>query len=696
MADETNIKYGTGGGTNATMGDIYDGNGIKRYFDSDFNRTPYYPSDAASLAHWIITEVFQLPFDGDADIGDYLPAYDINNRDAYSMIQLSLAVELKNRDIYECYANGNGFVKFYKIGEKEADLGTIYYSVATNSFTMPCDNVLVYGYDPPPERKTTGLYDMFTIGNGELYNISEGPDKQSDGPWYYVYGDIFPECGNYREGWIEYNKIDWGDPKTIENSRLYDKYNWEELIAYAYNIQVPFFQRSSTTVSYMQSSTRIWSLGMGTGNDISYDGSLYNMNDAFENQLWIKEGEENVNCLIPVEPEHFMTLKYTDHEKFLGVKDIIIYGYKLEHIFYCHTSGVDQDPVPYVMLNTKLPTVIKLRRGTDYIINSDVVSGLIKLSFFCDVKEKYRKFFGTRGAFQYKVHPACVIVNPTAVADPVNLVNGKLKDNVTVVNTAAIYDEGMVFPLNEGQSGYVIKGLYVLVEWDNPCMYFKDERDVVTLDNLKSVSVGVLPIIKRDAPAPLGHNGSLLDQSDTIPDDDPITYQMWEFQSEYQKIVDSLENGDLKITLPFLNEEEAVDMSGYIKELKDLQRANSIETVYVCGPDANPEIGDRTPDGGVVSDITYSYQDSSQYTITVQSGPVWRDIGSGWNASINMSKTERLTLDGIVVRAAPNNSEFVVHCEKIGPLPCVNLTKEVIANGDKVQVAIYNNPQGEN
>jgi len=694
MAD-TSINYGVGGGTNATIEDLWQDNQTRRYFDTDFHSTPYAAEDAqASLAYWVIEDVFGLQFNGDI-VGSNLPAYDINNRDAYSMIQLSLADELKDERIYECYADGEGNVHFYHINNTSADLGTVYYSVETTTFRIPCDNVLVYGYDPPPTRLINDKYDLFTLVNGEDYNVEPGPGPDglsADGPWYYVYGDVFPNCGNFKEGWIEYNKIDWGDPKTIENTGLYNKYNWEELITYAYNIQVPFFQGGSTSVKFMQTSTRIWPLGLG------YDGVVYtagvsDISGAFEKESWIEDPE--TNCRVPVNPTHSLPLPYTDTEKFVSVKDIIIYGYKFDHIFYLHDKGADVDPTPYVMTTTKIPDAIKLRRGTDYVVNDDGICRSA-ISFFSNVKTKYAPFFAKKNAFKYHIHPQSVIVDQTKVIDPSNpAVIGKLKDNISDANIAAIYDEGPVFPLNEGQSGYLILEMYVLIEWDNPRMHFTDERDEVTLANLKTIVVDVLPIIKRDAPAPIGHNGKLLDQTATMPDDDPTTYELWNLTSDYQQVFDSLEKGDIKVTLPFLNEEEAVAMSGFIQRMKQ-EQINIPETVYVCGPDADPKLGDKTPDGGVVSDITYSYQDSSQYTITVQASSAWRDVGSGWNTSINMAKTERLNVEGVVISAAPNNSEFVVHCEKMGPMPCLNLTKEVIAQGDKVQVTIYNNPQGEN
>jgi len=696
---DQNKLRGTGGGTNATIEDIIEGTGdtattrsyFKEMYDTDFPSQPYpfgMPMTEYVLSNFGIS--YREPV-----IGSDLPGYDINNRDAYQMIQMSLVVKIADEQMYECYADGEGIAEFIEIGKDPAELGTLYYSLETRSYKLPCEHVLVIGYDEPPVRLIRGPYDLFTLALDE-------DDISSDevGPWYIAYGEIFPNCGNNKQGWIEYRKIDWGDPASL--SHIYSKYEFEQIMTYAYNIEVGFFQPSTTKVQFKNTSTRFWSLGLGTdqtyGPDIAYADGDFEPYNGFEEALYVQKDGERPGCVVPLDPTNKIPLPLTNDEKFLGIKDVIIYGYKFDHIFYYRTSK-DGDIQPYVMLNTMIPSAISLRRGQDYIINRDRDGGLSNISFLCDVKSEYRELFGKKGAFQFHVHSSSILhktpegkFQDTDPSDDEIL--GYLKDGSTLVRSDQIFaEEGVVFPLNQGMSGYVIKRMYLSVEWDNPCMYFEDERDVITSESLADqVSIGVYPIITKDTPAPVGHNGELLDQSELIPDDDPTTTELWQ-NTEYHQIFDSLEKGDMKITMPFLNTEGVKAVSKYILELK---QKDAPETVYVCGPDAEPRLGDLTPDGGVVSDITYSYQDSSQYTITVQSGPFWRDAGSGWSNAVNMAKTERLTLEGIIIHAAPNNMEFTVYCEKLGLLPCINLTKEIYASGDKVQVTVYNNPQGEN
>jgi protein involved in polysaccharide export with SLBB domain len=56
---------------------------------------------------------------------------------------------------------------------------------------------------------------------------------------------------------------------------------------------------------------------------------------------------------------------------------------------------------------------------------------------------------------------------------------------------------------------------------------------------------------------------------------------------------------------------------------------------------------------------------------------------------------EQIVVPGVVIKAAPNNYEFLVDLAKIGQLGCVNSTKDVISPGDKVSVTVYNHPVGE-
>jgi hypothetical protein len=105
----------------------------------------------------IIQNVFYLPLNSDStNIGSSLPGYDVVNRDAYQMVQLSLTAEMANPNngaLYECYAEPDGTVKFYTVGEENSNISTssqgasrdVLYSFTQATWKQKCDNVLVFG-----------------------------------------------------------------------------------------------------------------------------------------------------------------------------------------------------------------------------------------------------------------------------------------------------------------------------------------------------------------------------------------------------------------------------------------------------------------------------------------------------------------------------------------------------------------------
>ena len=90
-------------------------------FDQDFPSLPQDPG--TSLAAFIIEDIFGLDLaSNDRSLGGYLPGFDVVNRDAYQMVQLSLATELRDEDLVECYADGEGTVHFYEIGNNISNI----------------------------------------------------------------------------------------------------------------------------------------------------------------------------------------------------------------------------------------------------------------------------------------------------------------------------------------------------------------------------------------------------------------------------------------------------------------------------------------------------------------------------------------------------------------------------------------------
>jgi hypothetical protein len=119
--------------------------------------------------------------------------------------------------------------------------------------------------------------------------------------------------------------------------------------------------------------------------------------------------------------------------------------------------------------------------------------------------------------------------------------------------------------------------------------------------------------------------------------------------------------------------------------------SEGIQATITCNPGSEPRLGADVGDGMVINSIDYSYQDSSQYLISIQAGPMWLGA-SGWDTSVYQNKTERLQLEGIVIGTYDNNHKCQVEIQQIGVMECINGTRDIIEKGDRVTVTVHNNP----
>jgi hypothetical protein len=155
--------------------------------------------------------------------------------------------------------------------------------------------------------------------------------------------------------------------------------------------------------------------------------------------------------------------------------------------------------------------------------------------------------------------------------------------------------------------------------------------------------------------------------------------------------MNGLEKGDIKLTLPFLDEQGVIDVSKWLFDI--ISNDTGKQTTHILSPRSDPPIlgsayGEH---GGVINSIDYSYQDGSQYLITVNTGPKW--IGSsGWETALYQHKTERVQMEGIVLAVAANNFTCTVKLEQLGVIECINNSRDILEQGDRVRVTIHNNP----
>jgi hypothetical protein len=688
-------------------------------FDSDY---PSKPQDlGTSLAAHIVEKVFELTLDpGSKNKGSYLPGYDVQNREAYQMIQLSLAEELSNQEFIECYADENGIVKFYTVGKTASDIGSdVLYSISSAEIKQKCDNVIVEGYDPPFKKFTRGPYDLFTFA--QTYYTPEIIDRASTKydpllfkyPFKYSIGDMMgPEyCKYYKEGYIVYGDPGFTDPRKVSGpGRVYDHKAFEEVIEWIHEINIPFYKQGSTTVSF-EGKSPIYK-------EIPNFGKL-------QNRIW-RDNQQYIPALCQTfqditDPDVGVLLEDSDSPKFLGVKEVIIFGYQLKNIQideYVDSAGkIQKGPADFVVdIDSMQHEPLRLTQGDDYLVMKDKGnSGKYRLIFSANVSPNYITKFGGKNTTVTKIRVSPTAVFGKKVSEPPTCEGGTkirgffdllsctgwARDGKSPLATRTVY-EAIIYCTGEGTTGYAmnpkIGKIFVVYDWDAPCVHLTDLEDSISAASLGAVSINIYPIIQKDLPRPIAMcskgNLSMLDPRQGIPDSDAGTIENLT-TSPYQRAMDGLENGDIRVTFPFMAcdtnpWEDCALLKNTAKFIYELQNEVVESTTYTCNPEAKPVLGEVI-DGKTINSIDYSYQDASQYMISVQAGPVWQGFG-GWDQSIYQNKTERAQLEGVVRSVNTANRSCLVQLEQIGYLECINGTSDILETGDVVKVTAYNNP----
>jgi hypothetical protein len=689
-------------------------------FDRDFPSSPkaMESAGAGSLAAYILTTIFSLPLDSSSGrIGGSLPGYDVMNRDAYQIIQLSLAEELKYEKIYECHTDGNGTVKFYPIGVDSFSPGrSLLYAFETAELKQQCDSVVVTGYDPPQKKFFRGSYDLFTFAN--TYSPDDFLNKSS--PFYDADLGSYPlpwcwtevlgpkACTFAREGYIEYGNPFWDNShfdamKKMEDAGVVKPREFEQMVEGLYEITIPFYREGSTQVEFRNTTPRYVDLKEGFGNLIP---RVWKSGNAYYSQYCLGEQEVSRSDYA----KYGVVLPRSNERKFRGVKEVCVYGIQLNtiapaEIFNTASRTASKDPnYDFVVdINSLQPEPFKLNQGDDYIVvkDGDKSDSLYRIIFAHNMNPVWAADFGgsVAGATKnLKISTSCIYeTNPTDItvasynrvsqnffAEAGTSKSAFLRSGETI--STQTMSNACIFPTGEGTTGYVVQKIVVVYEWENPCVAILDQSDLVTLDNLKLVKINLHPIIIKDLPPPVSRNGVLLDPRQSMLDLDVTTFENLS-ANPWNQAMSGLENGDVSLTLPFLEADECNKVSRMILRM---QQDVQVQTTYVCDPSATPELG-QVIDGKTINSIDYSYQDSSQYLITIQAGPLWQGIG-GWDQSSYKNQTDQVQAEGVVRGVFDNNMRCQVFIPKFGVIECVNATKDLLEKGDTVKVTLRNNP----
>ncbi|RLB84880.1 MAG: hypothetical protein DRH15_04190 [Deltaproteobacteria bacterium] len=669
-------------------------------FDQDYPSTYY--SSGLSVAEWIVTDVFGLDLSQDSrGLGGDLPGYDINSADALQTIKLSLAQELANRRLIEIYADEYGRVKFYPIGESTSSIfgSDILYKIENSVSRPTCDLVVVDGYDPPPKRyiKENERFDLFRFLS--LYPQTDDPDFDVY-PRYYVLSEIFDapgaitQCAYQKEGFIEYGKFNLNDVEVQTVAGIIDRKHWEQVISFIHEIDPPTgFDPASTIISFNTTTPRYIELDDFGQLQPRVEISQNVYNTAFCLSLQQEEVDTDKGVILPE----------SDNKKFLGVKAVFIYGYKLNYLkLYEYKESADGaiKVTPNLFeadLDTFFCEPFALTAGQDYQVVKESYSDFHRIIFSCNVLEKYADRFGgtidTAPQAKFKISFNSLVDQDgqklVATGDPLmhQDASGYLRDRINEADTTTTYDE-VLFPIGDGQAAYVVKKLIVVYDWDNPCVHIKDDRNIVDYEFLESMEVHFRPIIRKDEPAPTAVNGALIDKT-VVEDVDPTTFQDMS-TVEMVSLQQSLEGGDVHLSFPFADPNDCETISDFVKTMIDEDGSVVKSITYTCHPDSEPVLGEVL-EGAVINSIDYSYQDSSQYVITVTTGPRWQGSSSTATSVYNV-KTETVQAEGTVILVESDNVTCYVDVLRFGIMQCINLTKNIIQVGDRVQVSIYNNP----
>lgn len=606
-----------------------------------------------------------------SSLGGGLDDIDIKHMDAIQVLKMSL-LEQSAADgvIYEPVVTPEGSVDFKEVGRTGTGFEShIYYELQTGSYKEECSGVMITGKKPLATRRPVEFHPIWEGGDHEIYDT----------------GYMFSSCA--KPGFNQYASIVYDDPHLnsayndgIDN--LYEITNdnpYDTIIGYAHYLTWPDWDKDKDAVINRTDSTKILiklpSNLLGTlykrpnaSSDFSDDPSCYK--GMVGEEIAFDDG-------VPVPlPAHFRyeSVRGTEVDKFSGISGVYILGRELTDL-----RGVPRTPSDAygdgfdvsVTMNKNYNEIFTLELGTHYQV-----------------------------AYDANYNPAIVFADNSRVTDPIEFADGGVVDYTIHPDSEYAIDlngtqveNGTGVILATGLTkGILVQEIYVAIDLDTPSINIFHPNGVENKarEIAESLEYLVAPLVVVDEPAPIGFNGRLIDQVASKVDHDPTTAQDFE-DTPLELAFDEMDaGGGMTLTLSFLDEDGVAKLSGALQSY--MNSGDGVETTYVCGPDADPEIGEATS-GGIINSIVYSYQDSSSYTISVNAGP---KLVGGLLAQVDggpaMKATESVSAKATIRQDLGNHIHYKVSIDGFGDRVAINMTPAVLRSGDIVNVSVYNNP----
>jgi hypothetical protein len=610
-----------------------------------------------------------------SNIGGNLPNLDIKRMDAIQVIKLSLLeASTEYGQIFEPVMSSEGVVEFIAVGGGSGlSGGDIYYEIQTGTYRESCGGVMITGAMPLATRKDVVWKPIWQGGDKAIYDTTFLVNER---------------C--LAEDFSQQATIVFNDPHL--DSRCEDGINnlyeitkdnpYDHILGYANYIEWPGAENDKDAVIKEESTAKILlPLPAGTLGTLAIRPPLATM--GYDNVGCLDEGVKAIDIESGVTLEipptfRFESVRGTKVDKLQSVIDVYVVGTEIADM-----RGVPPDDIEAA---NKVP-----EKG------SAICTIKIKKSY----KECFKLSKGTHYIVGYSESgekiPYIVFIDNSRTDDPIKI-NGKAPTKFTVdpesiwTNNNTPTGEGLILPTG-GTHGILVSSIFVSVLLDTPSIvvYHPDGRNRKAKVIAESLTYWLAPLVSTEFPRPVAFNGGLLDMKDSIVDHDPTTSQQLS-DTKYEKALDQMQGNGMSLNLSFLDGEQCAKLSGTLYEYLNSAMDGGTESTFVCSPDTDVFLGGTGPNGGIINSITYSYQDSNSYTISVNTGPTILGDMSQVEGGPSPMRSEDISAVGTVIQDMGNHVNFKVRMDGFGERIAVNLSHHVLRVGDKVSCTVHNNP----
>ncbi|RKX67059.1 MAG: hypothetical protein DRP42_01425 [Tenericutes bacterium] len=692
--------------------------GLKDYWPA-FGNAEYYKEieneNRGSLAYAVFKE-YGIPVKNTAT-GGALQYLDIKQKDSLGVVKMSLMeYSADNGGVWEFFVTPKGEIDYYQVGVHNGEIADIYHTTQTISHREACKGVMVTGEKPMITRKPAQFRPIWGDGDRTLIStkdlmigncVKEKFDEQAT----IVFTDPHLQDNKYKDG------IDGLFDDFIDDPFL-------SIVGYVYYMKSDGTLTSpDTSIKLNDGSCTVPILISGpaasTFNSNSFPsvplGTLKSrpiIDDKFiihEPQCWIgletvadyKDGIKVFNTIDGAEnfpaALRFENLRDTKIDKFTAVNDVLVVGYPIAQVYPAAADKENELKADegkgkvatktYVVINDVSLKTIKLDSGVHYAVA---------------IEEK------ADGGDLVGVEPYIVFADNSRQGDPTVYGSGPDGSGIDFyfhprskyyeqknLTEATSKSKAVILPL-AGNKAMLVYQIWAVVSLDAYSISITDARgrQARAEELAKSLVYSVSPLLIEDKPAPIGYAsasvaGKVLDQTDRVVDGDPTTVQDFD-STEYELAMDEMRGGGVTLSLSCLNDAQVVTLAKAVYEY--MNGGEVLETTYVCGPSCTPKIGGYGRSGGVVNSITYSYTDSSAYTITVTEGGRLAGAMPQVEGGLVMKQAEEVKARATVIKDIGNHIHYKVAVDGFGERLAINCCPEIIRVGDKVSVSVHNVP----